>query len=181
MAGVEGRARFRRQDLFDTPIREASVVTMYLLPEVNMRLRPRLLTELRPGTRIVSHNFTLGDWRPDATREMDASHIYFWIVPAVAAGEWNARRWPTAAGIGSRSSRASRKFREAWTGVRSARRASAAGGCASPPTCPAAPRVFHAIVEDAGIAADPAAPPSRAGRVARNPARTRESARSPGL
>jgi SAM-dependent methyltransferase len=88
VAGVEGRARFRRQDLFDTPIREASVVTMYLLPQVNMRLRPRLLTELRPGTRILSHNFTLGDWRPDATREMDASHIYFWIVPAVAGGEW---------------------------------------------------------------------------------------------
>ena len=88
VARVESLARFRRQDLFETPLREASVVTMYLLPDVNMRLRPRLLTELRPGTRIVSHNFTLGDWQPDAQLEIDASRIYFWIVPAVAAGEW---------------------------------------------------------------------------------------------
>ena len=88
VAGVEGRARFRRQDLFDTPLREASVVTLYLLPQVNMRLRPRLLTELQPGTRIVSHNFNLGDWRPDAERDMDASHVFFWVVPATAAGEW---------------------------------------------------------------------------------------------
>ena len=88
MAQVESRARFRRQDLFATPLGEASVITMYLMPEVNMRLRPRLLTEGRPGTRIVSHNFTLGDWRPDATREIGASRIYLWIVPAAAAGRW---------------------------------------------------------------------------------------------
>lgn len=88
MAQVETRARFRRQDLFATPLGEASVITLYLMPEVNMRLRPRLLTEARPGTRIVSHNFTLGDWRPDATREVGASRIYLWIVPAAAAGRW---------------------------------------------------------------------------------------------
>lgn len=88
MAGVETRARFRRQDLFATPLAEADVITMYLLPEVNMRLRPRLLTEARPGTRIVSHNFTLGDWRPDATREVGASRTYLWIVPAAVAGRW---------------------------------------------------------------------------------------------
>ncbi|HEX8216994.1 MAG TPA: class I SAM-dependent methyltransferase, partial [Allosphingosinicella sp.] len=69
LAGVETRARFRRQDLFETPLREASVVTMYLLPDVNLRLRPRILTELRPGTRVLSHNFTMGDWRPDAEEE----------------------------------------------------------------------------------------------------------------
>ena len=62
---------------------------MYLLPEVNLRLRPRLLTEARPGTRIVSHNFTLGDWRPDAEREIGASRIYLWVVPATAAGRWS--------------------------------------------------------------------------------------------
>jgi hypothetical protein len=90
-AGVETRARFRRQDLFQTPIRDASVVTMYLLPDINLRLRPRLLTELRPGTRILSHNFTLGDWRPDAEAEVDASRIYLWIVPAVAGGAWTMR------------------------------------------------------------------------------------------
>ncbi len=88
LAGVEARARFRRQDLFDTPLREATVVTMYLLPGVNMRLRPRLLTELRPGTRLVTHAFTLGDWRPDAQRTVDAANIYLWIVPAPVEGRW---------------------------------------------------------------------------------------------
>lgn len=88
LAQVEARTRFRRQDLFATPIGEASVITMYLLPDVNMRLRPRLLTEARPGTRIVSHNFTLGDWRPDAQRAIDASNIYLWIVPAAVGGSW---------------------------------------------------------------------------------------------
>jgi len=88
LAGVEARARFRRQDLFDTPLREATVVTMYLLPGINMRLRPRLLTELRPGTRLVTHAFTLGDWRPDAERVVDAANIYLWIVPAPVEGQW---------------------------------------------------------------------------------------------
>ncbi|MEA3041519.1 MAG: hypothetical protein QOC65_1008 [Sphingomonadales bacterium] len=90
-AGVETRARFRRQDLFATPLREATVVTMYLLPAVNLALRPRILTELRPGTRVLSHNFTMGDWQPDATEELDASHIYLWIVPAVVGGSWSLR------------------------------------------------------------------------------------------
>ncbi len=87
-AGVEGRAAFRRQDLFATPIREASVIAIYLLPDVNLRLRPRLLTELRPGTRIVSHAFAMGDWRPDEHRDVDGRNAYLWIVPAVAGGEW---------------------------------------------------------------------------------------------
>lgn len=87
-AGVEGRAVFRRQDLFATPIREADVIAIYLLPDVNLRLRPRLLTELRPGTRIVSHAFAMGDWRPDAHRDVDGRNAYLWIVPAVAGGEW---------------------------------------------------------------------------------------------
>lgn len=87
-AGVEGRAVFRRQDLFATPIREASVIAIYLLPDVNLRLRPRLLTELRPGTRIVSHAFAMGDWRPDEHRDVDGRNAYLWIVPAVAGGQW---------------------------------------------------------------------------------------------
>jgi hypothetical protein len=61
---------------------------MYLLPDINMRLRPRLLTELRPGARIVAHAFTLGDWRPDAHREVGGANIYLWTVPAVAGGQW---------------------------------------------------------------------------------------------
>lgn len=88
LAGVETRAMFRRQDLFATPIAEANVVAMYLLPGINMRLRPRLLTELRPGARIVAHAFTLGEWHPDAHRAVGGANIYLWIVPAVAGGQW---------------------------------------------------------------------------------------------
>ena len=90
-AGVETRALFRRQDLFRTPLGEASVVALYLLPDVNVALRPRLLTELRPGARIVSHNFTMGDWRPDAQAEVGNSRLYLWIVPAVVGGAWTLR------------------------------------------------------------------------------------------
>ncbi|HST36346.1 MAG TPA: methyltransferase domain-containing protein [Allosphingosinicella sp.] len=91
IAGVEMRASFRRQDLFATPIYEASVVALYLLPEINLRLRPRLLTELRPGARIVSHAFNLGDWRPEAEEVHDGRRIFRWIVPAVAGGRWQLR------------------------------------------------------------------------------------------
>jgi SAM-dependent methyltransferase len=87
-AGVQTRALFRRQDLFRTPIYEANVIALYLLPRINLALRPRLLTELRPGSRIVSHAFHMGDWRPEAEEEMDGRHIFLWIVPAVAGGSW---------------------------------------------------------------------------------------------
>lgn len=88
LAGVGPRTSFRRQDIFDTPIREADVVTTYLLPAINLRLRPRLLTELRPGTRVVTHAFNMGDWQPDAHRVIDGRNIYLWIVPAVVGGVW---------------------------------------------------------------------------------------------
>jgi len=88
LAGVEGRVSFRRQDLFETPIADASVVAMYLLPDINLRLRPRLLTELRPGTRVVTHAFTMGDWAPDQRRVIGERNIYLWIVPAVVEGRW---------------------------------------------------------------------------------------------
>ena len=91
IAGVEMRATFRRHDLFTTPIYEASVVTLYLLPEINLRLRPRLLTELRAGARIVSHAFNLGDWRPEAEEVHDGRRIFLWIVPAVAGGRWQVQ------------------------------------------------------------------------------------------
>ncbi|HYN46326.1 MAG TPA: methyltransferase domain-containing protein [Allosphingosinicella sp.] len=88
IAGVEARVRFRRQDLFRTPIYDADVVALYLLPRLNLALRPRLLTELRPGSRIVSHAFDMGDWRPEAEETHDGRRIYLWIVPAVAGGSW---------------------------------------------------------------------------------------------
>ncbi|MEA3029811.1 MAG: hypothetical protein QOG13_1136 [Sphingomonadales bacterium] len=88
LAGLETRARFRRQDLFATPIWEASVIALYLLPRINLALRPRLLTELRPGARIVSHAFDMGDWRPEAEQRHDERRIMLWIVPAIAGGLW---------------------------------------------------------------------------------------------
>jgi SAM-dependent methyltransferase len=87
-AELQTRALFRRQDLFDTPLREATVVAMYLLPHINLRLRPRLLTELRPGTRVISHVFDMGDWRPDVAEQLNGSNIFMWIVPAVVGGTW---------------------------------------------------------------------------------------------
>lgn len=84
-AGVTGRVKFIEQDLFETDLKEATVVTLYLLPEVNLRLRPKLLRELKPGTRIVSHSFDMGDWQPDKTVKVDGRTIHFWVVPAEAA------------------------------------------------------------------------------------------------
>ncbi len=80
-AGVADRTRFIRQDLFDADLREASVVTLYLLPSLNVRLRPKLLAELKPGTRIVSHGFDMGDWKPAKVQRAANSDIYLWIVP----------------------------------------------------------------------------------------------------
>ena len=80
-AGVAERVQFRQEDIFQTDFREATVVTMYLLTSVNMRLRPRLLAELKLGTRIVSHAFDLGDWKPLETHKVGSSTVYYWVVP----------------------------------------------------------------------------------------------------
>ena len=89
-AGVTDRVRFEQQDIFDAKISDATVVTMYLLPDVNLKLRPKLLSELKPGTRIVSHNYDLGDWKPIQRREMDVTGVShtldLWIVPARSTG-----------------------------------------------------------------------------------------------
>jgi precorrin-6B methylase 2 len=87
-AGVTDKVTFRQQDLFKTKISDASVLTMYLLPSVNMQLRPRILSELRPGTRVVSHAFDMEDWRPDEEAVVDGSNVFLWIVPAQAQGRW---------------------------------------------------------------------------------------------
>ena len=87
-ASLGNLVRFRREDLFRTPIWEASVIALYLLPAINLRLRPRLLTELRPGSRIVSHNFDMGDWRPEADERHETGRVMLWTVPAIAGGAW---------------------------------------------------------------------------------------------
>ncbi|MEH1800844.1 MAG: class I SAM-dependent methyltransferase [Nostoc sp.] len=80
-AGVTERVKFVQQDLFTTDFSEATVVTLYLLPEVNAKLRPKLLKELKPGTRIVSHAFDMGNWKPQQTLNVQGKTIYYWVVP----------------------------------------------------------------------------------------------------
>ena len=91
-AGVADRVDFRQGDLYETDLdRNVSVMTMYLLPRVNLDLRPRILNELRPGTRIVSHAFTMGDWEADERATVEGREIYFWVVPATVDGRWTMR------------------------------------------------------------------------------------------
>lgn len=78
---VEDKVEFIEGDLFKQDFSKASVVTLYLLPQVNLKLRPILLKQLKPGTRIVSHAFDMGDWQPEQTIEVDGSTIYLWTVP----------------------------------------------------------------------------------------------------
>jgi SAM-dependent methyltransferase len=99
-AGVTGKVRFIQQNLFEADFRDATVVTMYLLTSVNRRLRPKLLAELKPGTRLVSHSFDMGEWKPDKTSLVTTSYdderaVYFWIVPANLTGRWE---WDIADG-----------------------------------------------------------------------------------
>lgn len=154
-AGLSGRVRFTRRDMFEAPIRAASVVTLYLLPEVNLKLRPKLLTELKPGTRIVSHAFDMGDWRADAQRVVERKTLHLWIVPAVAGGRW---RMTMADGrrvlleLDQRFQEVSGTFDGQTIGNASlsgtALRFSAGG------------KTYYGVVSDAAITADPAAPAS---------------------
>lgn len=86
--GLADRVTFRTGDLFQQRIADATVVTLYLLPAINLLLRPRLLTELRAGTRVVAHAFDMGDWTPDAERTVDGRRALLWIVPATVGGDW---------------------------------------------------------------------------------------------
>lgn len=79
--GVAGQVKFLEQNLFDVDFSEADVVTLYLLPSVNLKLRPKLLETLKPGTRIVSHAFDMGDWKPEKQESVAGTTIYFWTVP----------------------------------------------------------------------------------------------------
>lgn len=86
-AGVADRVEFVSGDLFEADLDEATVITMYLLPSLNLKLRPRLL-ELKPGTRLASHSFDMGDWKPDETARADGHIAYHWVVPARVEGRW---------------------------------------------------------------------------------------------
>ncbi len=98
-AGVAERAKFTERNFFEQDLSRASVVALYLLPEINLRLRPQLLAQLRPGTRVVAHDAHMGDWFPDRTLTVEApdktvgtpgvSQLYLWIIPAPVAGRWD--------------------------------------------------------------------------------------------
>lgn len=81
-AGVTDLVQFRQEDLFKADFREATVVTLYLLPDLNVKLRPRLWNELKPGTRVVSHQFDMGTWKPEKRLDSNGRTVYFWTVPA---------------------------------------------------------------------------------------------------
>jgi hypothetical protein len=80
-AHVSERVQFLNEDLYEVDLAEATVVTLYLLPRLNMKLRPKLLAELRPGSRIVSHAWNMGDWTPSRTLDIKGTKIYLWTVP----------------------------------------------------------------------------------------------------
>ncbi|NPV04524.1 MAG: class I SAM-dependent methyltransferase [Syntrophaceae bacterium] len=96
-AGVEDRVRFEQQNFFDTDLREATVVLIYLLPEINIRLRPKFLEEMRPGSRLVSHAFDMGNWTPDDRALVGLRGVYLWVIPANVTGDWT---WTPAEGAG---------------------------------------------------------------------------------
>jgi SAM-dependent methyltransferase len=87
-ARVGDRVRFLCQSFFDTDVSEASILMLYLLPSINIRLRPKLLSELRPGTRIIANHFEIGDWKPDMTADVHHRTLRQWIVPADVSGTW---------------------------------------------------------------------------------------------
>ncbi len=85
--GVAGKANFIKADIFESDFSQATVITMYLLPQLNLKLRPKIL-DFKPGTRIVSHAFTMEDWTADQTESFDGRTAYLWIVPARVEGTW---------------------------------------------------------------------------------------------
>ncbi len=90
-AGVTDKVDFRVANLFETKIADANVMMMYLLSSINLKLRPRILDELKPGSRIVSHAFDMGDWKPDERDTVGYRNVYLWIVPAKVDGRWNVK------------------------------------------------------------------------------------------
>ncbi len=92
-AGVSDKVVFEVENIYNTDFSRANVITMYLFPSINLKLRPKLLEELEPGSRIVSHDFDMGEWKPDKQHgRMETHAVYFWIVPAKIEGTW---KWET--------------------------------------------------------------------------------------
>jgi SAM-dependent methyltransferase len=91
--GVAGKVRFTKADIFESDFSQATVITMYLLPGLNLKLRPKLL-DMKPGTRIVSHQFNMDDWQPDETTNIEGRRAYFWLVPAKVQGAWRLQSGP---------------------------------------------------------------------------------------
>jgi SAM-dependent methyltransferase len=87
-AGVTDKVEFKIADLFQEDLSKADVMAMYLLTDINLRLRPKILDTMKPGTRIVSHAFDMGDWEPDQRDTVDGKNVFFWIVPAKVEGKW---------------------------------------------------------------------------------------------
>ena len=98
--GLANQISFHEQNLFDADISRATVVMLYLLPDMNLKLRSKLLKDLRPGARVVSHNYDMKQWQPDDTRQIGNHMVYFWVVPANVTGTWN---WTIKMGSISRS------------------------------------------------------------------------------
>jgi hypothetical protein len=89
-AGVGAKVSFEQADIFESDFSNATVVTMYLLPELNLKLRPTLL-KMKPGTRVVSHSFSMGDWTPDETARIGTAELMLWHVPANVSGDWTLK------------------------------------------------------------------------------------------
>lgn len=111
-AGVTDKVKFIQQDLFTMEFKDANVLAMYLLPEVNMKLRPKILDGMKPGSRIVSHSFDMDDWKPDEEDQVDDSTIYFWIVPAKVEGTWNVTLKPAGGAEQKGTLELKQKFQE---------------------------------------------------------------------
>jgi len=78
---VEDKVKFYEGNLFDVDFSEATVLTLYLLPDVNLKLKPKILSEMKPGSRVVSHAFNMGDWKPDGQISVDGRSVFLWIIP----------------------------------------------------------------------------------------------------
>jgi SAM-dependent methyltransferase len=87
-AGVTDRVEFKVANLFEEDLSKADVMAMYLLPDINLRLRPKILNDMKPGTRIVSHDFSMGEWKPEQRVTIAKKTLYFWVVPAKVEGKW---------------------------------------------------------------------------------------------